>query len=183
MKYKFLFLVIIIASFNTYSQTVGLISHTNQSLDDGYVLFAPLGSNTTYLIDKCGNQVKTWNSMHKPGVAVYILPDGTLLRTGNTENLTFDAGGKGGIIQMIDWDGNVTWSYTISDNTKCQHHDVKALPNGNILVIAWESKTNTEAIEQGRNPSLVSETLWSEQILEIEPVGESDENIVWEWHL
>jgi hypothetical protein len=42
---------------------------------------------------------------------------------------------------------------------KCQHHDVKALPNGNILIIAWESKTNTEAIAQGRNPNLVPTTL------------------------
>jgi hypothetical protein len=38
-----------------------------------------------------------------------LLDDGTLLRTGNANNATFNAGGKGGFIEMIDWDGNVTW--------------------------------------------------------------------------
>jgi hypothetical protein len=47
---------------------------------------------------------------------------------------------------------------------QCQHHDVKALPNGNILVIAWESKTNT-GLRKGRNPNLVPTTV-GEQIIE-----------------
>ena len=86
-------------------------------------------------------------------------------------------------IEKIDWNGNVIWTYFISDATNWQHHDVKALPNGNILVIAWESKTNTQAIAKGRNPLLVPTTLWSEQILEIQPTGATGGNVVWEWHL
>ena len=50
-------------------------------------------------------------------------------------------------------------------------------------MIAWESKTNTQAIAKGRNPLLVPTTLWSEQILEIQPTGATGGNIVWEWHL
>ncbi len=182
MNKLFLFSFILFWSV-TKSQTIGLIQHNASTLDDGYVLFAPINSNTTYLIDKCGKQIKTWNSAYKPGQSVYILPDGTLLHSGKANNTTFTAGGNGGIIEKIDWNGNVTWSYTISDATQCQHHDVKALPNGNVLVIAWEMKTNTEAISQGRNPSLVPSTVWSEQILEIQPVGATGGNIVWEWHL
>jgi len=177
-------LIIITLLFNfTYSQTVGLIQHDSGSLDDGYVLFAPNNSTTTYLVNKCGKQVKTWPSTYRPGQSVYLLPDGTLLRTGNTNNSTFTVGGTGGIIQKIDWNGNVTWSYTVSDATKCQHHDVKALPNGNILIIAWESKTNTQAIAAGINPTQVPTTLWSEQIIEVQPIGSNGGNIVWEWHL
>lgn len=183
MKKGFLYLLLTIISWSSHSQTVGLLQHTQQSLADGYVLFAPIGSTTTYMIDKCGHLVKTWPSSYKPGQSVYILEDGTLLRTGNTNNTTFTAGGKGGIVEKIDWNGNVIWSYTISDATKCQHHDVKALPNGNVLIIAWESKTNSEAIAEGRDPSLVPATVWSEQILEIQPVGSSGGNVVWEWHL
>jgi hypothetical protein len=166
-----------------FAQTVGLIQHDEGTLDDGYVLFAPINSTNTYLIDKCGKQVKTWSSTYKAGQSVYLLPDGTLFRTGNANNTTFVAGGQGGKVEMIDWNGNVTWSYTLSDATKCQHHDAKVLPNGNVLIIAWELKTDTEAIAAGRNPSLVLPTLWSEQILEIEPVGTSGGNILWEWHL
>ena len=181
MKLIILIVILIFPSISN-SQTVGLIEKNNGSLDDGYVLFAPMNANKTYLIDKCGKQVKTWNTTYTPALSVYILPDGTLLHTGKANNSTFTAGGNGGKIEKIDWNGNVTWSYTVSDNLKCQHHDVKALPNGNILVIAWELKTNAEAIAQGRNPSLVTPTLWSEQILEIEPVGAIGGNIVWEWH-
>lgn len=169
--------------FQSNSQTIGLLHHNNGSLDDGYVLFAPINGYTTYLIDKCGKQVKTWTSSYKPGQSVYILEDGTLLRTGNTNNTTFNAGGKGGVIEKIDWNGVIRWSYTISDTQNCQHHDIKALPNGNILAIVWEKKTVAEAIAQGRNPNLIASSVWSEKIIEIEPVGSNGGNIVWEWHL
>ena len=172
-----------IVQYSSAQTTVGLLQHSSGTLDDGYVLFAPMTSNTTYLIDKCGEQVKTWQSTYKPGLSCYILPDGTLLRTGNTNNSTFDAGGSGGAIQKIDWDGNVTWTYTISSTSECQHHDVKALPNGNVLAIVWEAKTAEEAIAQGRNPALTTATVWSEKIIEIEPQGATGGNIVWEWHL
>jgi hypothetical protein len=173
----------LIGLYQSHSQTVGLIKNDTRNLDNGYVMFAPVNSNTTYLIDKCGRQVKSWNSAYKAGQSAYLLPDGTLFRTGNTNNTSFTAGGQGGIVEKIDWNGNVVWSYKISDATKCQHHDAKVLPNGNVLVIAWELKTNIESIAQGRNPSLLLPTLWSEQILEIQPIGSSGGNIVWEWHL
>ncbi|MES2593443.1 MAG: aryl-sulfate sulfotransferase [Bacteroidota bacterium] len=183
MKYSLLLIGFVLFSITCFSQTVGLIQHDAQSLDDGYVLFAPTGSTTTYLIDKCGRQVKTWPGAYKPGQSVYLLPDGILLRPANANNVTFNAGGKGGVIEKMDWNGNVIWTYTISDSLKCQHHDVKALPNGNVLVIAWESKTNAQAIAAGRDPSLVPATVWSEQILEIQPVGSNGGNVIWEWHL
>lgn len=179
-----LILFVLVSLTNLLAQTtVGLIQHNVGTLDDGYVLFAPIGGTTTYLIDKCGKQVKTWPSSYKPGQSCYILSDGTLLRSGNANNTTFNAGGKGGIIEKIDWNGNVTWSYTISSTSECQHHDIKALPNGNVLAIVWESKTNTQAIAQGRNPALTTTTVWSEKIIEIQPVGLTGGNIVWEWHL
>lgn len=181
-KYPFT-IIIFLFILKLNSQTIGLIEHNSATLDDGYVLFAPISSTNTYLIDKCGKQVKTWSSTYRPGQSCYILPDGTLLRSGNTNNTTFNAGGKGGIIQKIDWNGNITWSYTISNTFECQHHDIKALPNGNILAIVWESKTNAECIAQGRNPSLTTTTVWSEKIIEIQPVGTNGGNIVWEWHL
>ena len=178
---KVIILFLVVAN-QLQAQTVGLLQHDAETLDDGYVLFAPMNANKTYLVDKCGKQVKTWNSAYKPALSVYLLPDGTLLHSGKANNTTFTAGGNGGIIEKIDWNGNVTWTYTVSDALKCQHHDVKVLPNGNVLVIAWESKTNAQAIALGRNPSLVPTTVWSEQILEIQPVGATGGNVVWEWH-
>ena len=183
MERIYLVIFLIIGIFESNSQTVGLQQHNTGTFDDGYVLFAPISSTTTYLIDKCGKQIKTWPSTYRPGQSCYILSDGTLLRSGNSNNTIFNAGGKGGIIQKIDWNGNVTWNYSISSTLECQHHDIKALPNGNILAIVWESKTNAEAIAKGRNPSLTTTTVWSEKIIEIQQTGLTTGTIVWEWHL
>ena len=176
-------LTFFIASTLNSQTTVGLIQHNPGTLDDGFVLFAPMGSKTTFLIDKCGNQVKSWTSTYNPGLSCYLLPDGSLLRTGVVQSQLFAEGGHGGVIEKIDWNDNVIWTYFISDATNWQHHDVKALPNGNILAIAWESKTNTQAIAKGRDPLLTPTTIWSEQILEIQPTGATGGNVVWEWHL
>ncbi len=162
-------------------QTVGLFTHSAGQLD-GYVLFSPVPSTNTYLIDKCGKLVHTWSSTYRPGQAVYFLEDGSLLRTGNTNNSILNGGGTGGIIERIDWDGNILWSYTISTSTECQHHDIYPMPNGNILVVVWELKTNTQAIAEGRNPSLTNASVWSEKIIELQPVGTNNANIIWEWH-
>ncbi|RZJ32915.1 MAG: hypothetical protein EOO51_15340, partial [Flavobacterium sp.] len=68
MTKNYIVLLAILLNFSFgKAQTIGLLQHDSQSLDDGYVLFAPLMSTTTYLIDKCGRQVKTWNSAYKPG--------------------------------------------------------------------------------------------------------------------
>jgi len=179
-------LLLLICLYITFSaagqQTVGLFNRSPAS-QDGYVLFAPITSNTTYLIDKCGKSVHTWSNTRKPGQSVYLLADGTLLRPANAGNTTFTSGGTGGIIQTLDWNGTVLWSYTISSSSECQHHDVCRLPNGNILAIVWESKTAAEAIAAGRNPAQLGASLWSEKIVELQPSGANGATVVWEWHV
>jgi hypothetical protein len=163
------------------AQTVGWFQNSPQSYD-GYTLFAPTGSDTTYLIDNCGKLLHKWNSTYNPGNSVYLQPDGILLRPGVLINPNFPAGGKAGIIQRIDWNSNVLWSYTISNANECTHHDVKQLPNGNILAIAWEKKTVAQAIMEGRNPANLTNSFWSEKIVELAPSGTNGATIVWEWH-
>ncbi|MFM8433375.1 MAG: aryl-sulfate sulfotransferase [Bacteroidota bacterium] len=162
--------------------TVGLIDRQIGS-EDGYVLFAPSSSDTTYLIDKCGRKLHQWVSNYAPGQSVYLLEDGTLLRSGRANNPVFTAGGTGGIIEKFSWSGQLLWSYTVSNTTECQHHDIYPMPNGHVLVLAWDLKTPAEAIAAGRNPSLLGNALWSEKILELEPVGSTSANIVWQWEV
>ncbi|MBK7255856.1 MAG: hypothetical protein IPI04_18590 [Ignavibacteria bacterium] len=33
------------------------------------------------------------------------------------------------------------WEYTYSSSTYRTHHDIAPMPNGNVLLIAWEVKT------------------------------------------
>ncbi len=164
------------------SQTIGLLENAPGNMD-GYLLFSPIPDTTTYLIDKCGRLVHTWTSGYKPGQSVYLLEDGSILRAGAFPSTNFNAGGRGGLVERIAWNGSVQWIYQISDASQCSHHDICPMPNGNVLVLAWEKHTVEEAIAQGRNPALLSNSLWSEKLIELEPVGDAQANILWEWHL
>lgn len=150
---------------------------------DGYVLFAPINSDTTYLIDKCGRKVHTWKSDFRPGQSVYLLEDGRLLRTGKAGNTKFTSGGNGGIIELFSFDGDLLWQYMISDNQKCQHHDAIMLPNGNIVAIVWESFTKDEAVAMGRNPNTMGSEIWADMLMEIQPVGPDSGIVVWHWRI
>jgi hypothetical protein len=55
------------------------------------------------------------------------------------------------------------------------------MPNGNVLLIAWERKSQAEAIAAGRQS--ISGEMWPTEIVEIEPDGATGGNVVWEWHV
>jgi len=152
---------------------------------EGYVLFNPLLSDTSYLVNNDGEVVHTWKTTISPGAGMDFLPNGNLLRTGrDPEQLGFRAGGTGGILQELDWDGNVVWEWRLSEAERVLHHDIEPLPNGNVLAIAWEVKSTAEARRAGRRADQIPEQgLWPDWVLEIEPVRPTGGRIVWEWHV
>ncbi|MCA9493599.1 MAG: aryl-sulfate sulfotransferase, partial [Myxococcales bacterium] len=146
-----------------------------------YVLFAPNDATTTWLIDESGEAVHRWTSDRRPGQSAYLLDDGRLMRTGSVQNNVFRSGGAGGSVQLIDWDGNVEWTYTWSSTEHLQHHDAVPLPSGNVILISWELLTQAELVALGRDSSLVAATGgWMEHLLEVDP---DTDQIVWEWHV
>lgn len=179
-KYIPLLLLLIYGTVKAQQPTVGLVQY-NVPNADGYVLYAPMGSFTTYLIDKCGREINQWESTYRPGLSAYLMPDGSLYRSGNTDNTVFGSGGSGGIVEKYDWGGNLVWSYRLSDSTQCQHHDFTVLPNGNVVFITWQLHDSANAVANGRNPSQISAEFWSEKLIEIQPVGANQGNVVWEW--
>ncbi len=162
----------------------GLVTHV-PGVTPGYVLFSPLLSDTSYLVDNDGQIVHQWKTPYSPGGGQYLLANGNLLRPGRDPEMTgFRAGGTGGILQELDWDGNVVWEWRLSDAGRVLHHDVEPLPNGNLLAIAWESKSADEARRAGRRANRTPEQgLWPDWVLEIEPVRPRGAKIVWEWHV
>ncbi len=157
----------------------------DSGLTDRFVLIAPIGSDTAYLINAEKQVVHTWPCGGGAGNATYLLDDGSLLRTGKVENPVFQArGGAGGYLKKIAWDGTVQWEYSLSNDEHLSHHDVEPMPNGHVLVIAWEYRSRADAIAAGRNPETMSQdALWPERILELKPQGKNEADIVWEWHL
>tara|TARA_R110002073_G_scaffold128999_3_gene275054 strand:+ start:7486 stop:9108 length:1623 start_codon:yes stop_codon:yes gene_type:complete len=178
---KLLFLTLLISQFTFSQNTVGTISVTNDAYD-GYTLFSV--NTKTFLINNCGQVVNEWTSAYLPGHSVYILPNGNLIRAGKKDTSTIVFGGAGGVVEMFDWDGNILWTFDYSTNDHRSHHDIFPLPNGNILVLAATVMTNVEAIQAGRDPNFLLEgKLYNEQIIEVEPVGTDQANIVWEWNI
>jgi len=99
------------------------------------------------------------------------------------DNPDFRGGGIAGRVEIFDWDNDLLWEFEYSDSDHCLHHDIEPLPNGNVLMIAWEYKTREEAIQAGRNPGHIQgNSLWPDHIIEVEPTGSAGGNIVWEWH-
>ncbi|MCW3072222.1 MAG: Arylsulfotransferase [Bacteroidetes bacterium] len=183
MRKAFFFLLILFFALHAAAQTatIGLLQQDPAS-QPGTVLFAPIANKKTYLIDKCGYELHSWMSDYRPGMSADLLEDGILLRAGYTLNPVFSGGGgSGGIIEKIDWNGIVVWSYLISDSMRCLHHDLHALPNGNILALVWEKKTLAEAMAAGRSGGLADDGMWNEKLIELQPVGSDSANIVWEW--
>ncbi|MEO0078451.1 MAG: aryl-sulfate sulfotransferase [candidate division WOR-3 bacterium] len=160
------------------SRTMGLMLKDSGAFT-GYTLFTPMPYNKTYLIDNDGHMVHSWQAETRPGLSAYLLENGLLLRTQFDSGPYLRGGGAGGRVELVDWDGNVTWSYTYSGPTFRQHHDATALPNGNIMMIAWETKTRAEAIAAGRNPQTIYQSFIVDHIIEVDPRTDS---IVWQWH-
>ncbi|MEO9853866.1 MAG: aryl-sulfate sulfotransferase [Reichenbachiella sp.] len=164
-------------------RTVGIMLNGEETFN-GYTLFSPHGNTSIYLINNCGEKVHEWYSTYFPGVSVYLTEDGSLYRAGKTSGTDLTAGGAGGIVEKFDWDGNLVWQYEYSTSQYRQHHDFQVLPNGNVLLLAWELKTSEEALAAGRNPSLITEdAVWPEHVVEIKPTGSDGGEMVWEWHV
>lgn len=164
-------------------QTVGLFTRTSAAYD-GYTL-VPTRHGTTYLVDLDGRVVHSWSSNVPAALSHYLLDNGDLLRAsvimGNVWN-GLTVGGITGRIQRFAWDGTLVWEWELATTQEILHHDIEVLPNGNLLVIAFERKTAAEAIAAGRDPALLSQNeLWPEKVMEIQPVGTNGANVVWEW--
>ena len=141
--------------------TVGLIQ-CNDNLSAGYTLFSPMSTTTSYLIDNDGREVHNWISPggHRPGMSAYLLDDGSLLRASNIAQTAvgnFSGGGTAGKVERISWEGDLLWSFEYSSTEYISHHDIEPMPNGNILMIAWEAKTEEEGLQAGRNPAIASD--------------------------
>ena len=174
----FLILIIMIGtSFNQVSSSKNLYSMEKQggSPFDGQILYSPFYSTTTYLINSTGAVNHTWPSTYRPFTEAYLLGNGTIIRP--------ILSGSGGI-QKILWDGTIEWDYKFTENGCSCHHDIEYLPNGNVLMIVWVTKTRAEAIAAGRNPNKIQGTTFTpDKIIEVKPTGPTSGEIVWEWHV
>lgn len=150
---------------------------------DGLTIIQPLRSKDVHLVDMDGKVVHTWKTAYSPGAWLHLLPNGNMLKSGHKEDKArFHGGGIGGVIQEIDWDGKVVWEFELATDDRRLHHDIEPLPNGNLLVIAWEYHSKEDAIAHGRDPEKAEEVgLWPDEIVELKPAKTRGAEIVWTW--
>jgi hypothetical protein len=148
---------------------------------NGYTLVATQNNTSTKLIDTASATYHTWTGLTgNTGYSCYLLPGGTLVRTVTTSNSTFTGGGMHGRVQKVDYNGTLLWDFTYSTSSYCAHHDICPMPNGNVLLISYESKTAAEATQAGCQSAIV---MWPDKIVEVQPTGATTGTVVWEWHL
>lgn len=173
-----------VGHLQSQSNTIGLLEYDESLVSDGYILLNPEDQSTVFLINNCGEVVHTWETdeVRFPGKEQYISPDGKLYLASiqpAIQESSFGAGGAGGVLEIIDWEGNVEWQYVVADQNHRQHHDIHIMPNGNIMFIAWENIDLDEAAFYGfdtlNHPQLA---FWPDKIVEVDP---STDEIVWQW--
>ena len=169
----------------------GVLLYDKEDSYGGYTLFSPMiQSKTVYLIDMEGYVVHKWETEYTPGSFAMLLENGNLLRGGVLGGSPAPFGGAAGIVQEIDWDGNVVWEYKLHSPTEVQHHCFTRMPNGNTLILAWEMKSIDEMIAKGRDPKTIPVSLPGfgggfNNRFGVDFVREVDKsgNTVWEWHV
>lgn len=147
---------------------------------DGLTIYSTSGSTNAYLMDTNSTNVKVWSFTGQGGTgySTHLTPGGDLWRSVSNTGNVLTGGGMTGRIQKWNYAGTKLWDYTYSSSTYCLHHDHCPLPNGNVLVISYDVHTATDAYNAGATNSI---TVWSEKIMELQPVGTNSAIVVWEW--
>ncbi len=186
-----LFMVLLSAK-NNYSQTqtMGVFINDTANTFKGYTLFAPKQYTKTYLINNEGKLLHQWvKSIYAPGQAVYLLENGNLLRTCMTQGNLGTGGGEGGRIEEYNWNDSLVWSMDYSTSTYMQHHDIKKLPNGNIIMLVVEKKMISEVLAAGFDTSNFQPDvrqkgfILPDAVIEIQPTYPTGGTVVWQWHV
>ncbi len=143
----------------------------------GYFIPSQSNGGTTYLIDMMGNVVHEWAGV---GGTPQLMPNGNLSSRG----------------QIMDWDGNILWSYAPADYGRADwnmHHDSrliwnKKLKQYTLLAVARPTTTKADIIAAGGDPNwdygssagakgAVSRTGTQDGMIEVN----MNKEIVWEW--
>jgi len=172
----------------------GVLKYDAGKTYDGYALFSPNMSKTTYLIDMEGQIVHEWKSDYTPGRYATLLPNGNLLRGVQYRNpdgslmRPAPLAANWGALQELDWEGNVVWEYKMINDDITAHHGYYRMPNGNTLLLGFERVSKAEAKKLGRKNIFKgsvkvgkesTDAFWLDFVREVTPKGK----IAWEWHL
>ena len=156
---------------------------------EGLTLISTSGGNQnneekmTILIDNDGTIVNSWGHNTSPASIAYLSPDSILYvpcKISDNQGGGPGGGPPGGRFKKMNWNGEIIWDYYLPGDICVPHHDIAVLPNGNIIAICSETKSQEEALNAGIDD--IDGTMTLDMLIEIQPVGYDQANIVWKWH-
>jgi len=159
LYFLFIFLVFSTICFGQY----GIKKNSEEALES-YTLFET--TNTTYLIDNCGEIVNEWG-VSRTDLHSKLLPNGNLLYI------------KDNLVYEVDWNDNVVLITDHGQPTLDLTYEVIVLPNGNYLCVARRIRTSEFFTTLGYNPALGFPGL-DDSVVEMVP---ETGQIVWEWNI
>jgi hypothetical protein len=182
-----LFIIVLTISTSAVAQrTVGLLLRDSARTAAGYTVFSPMAVYDAYMIDINGDLIHKWTSTRLGSGTSHLLPNGNLLRGCLADsNPFYPQPGTCGMVEEIDWNDSVVWSYTYFNDTLSTHHDFEVMPNGHLLLVAWEKHSFAEGIALGRKDSteIPGSSIWSERVVEVVPGPNHSGTVIWEWRL
>ena len=142
----------------------------SNEVSDGYILFSTMGSKSIQLIDNNKTLIKSWTSIYASSGGAYFTNTNNLIRiakTDNVKNTAFATGGSvAGIIEELDSNSNIIWSFILDNDTNTLHHDFKQIDSNTIIALTWGLETYN------------GKDYWDEKIIKIDKETSS---IIWEW--
>jgi len=180
-----IFTLQVVAQISDPSVNIGLVYTNPFEVSPGFTAIAPTNGSTTYLLDNCGKIVNQWSfSSGFNEACAYITPEG------NCAILVANGGGDGAVygnscFEVKTWEDDLVWSYCPEGEYVGLHNDIVPLPNGNYLGVIQKTHSIAEALENGYNISNIGQNnnYKSESIVEFQPIGTNDAEIVWEWNI
>lgn len=150
-------------------------------VSEGYTLISPYYGDTNFsepgevhLIDNAGNIVHTWSTKYTTLIS-YLQPNGHIYAamTPPLNIKDYPSGGSTGLIQEMDWQGNVLWEYEDRQMT----HDFEVMPDGGIAYVRWNLAPQSFARNVQGGMRVASTSVWTNEIV----VVDRAKNITWTW--
>jgi hypothetical protein len=140
---------------------------------DGYTFVFGTVNNAgvAYLYNMDKQIVHQWNNLRPPGAGCAdLLRDSSIIWPSSDKGEWRQGGAlPGGRLQIIKWDGTVTWDFLYRSADYMPHHDVEPV-----------YKTNDP--REKPNILVICYTAWGDKITELKPTGLNTAEVVWEWY-
>lgn len=147
----------------------------------GYVLIAPYFQGKNYdkpgkvlLLDERGHVVHEWKTKYQPLIA-YLQPSGHIYvaMTPPIDITAYPSAGTTGLIQELDWEGNVVWEYADKNMT----HDIEIMADGGVAYLRWSEAPASFAAGVRGGMASPFPGVWTNEVV----VVSRDKKITWTW--